>query len=313
MKVVNAQKLKVIFAILLGLSVQATISASFASSSVVNWNGYYGGINAGYIGHGHKRINITSQNIQTYSPTVGGNLAIASIASGSAALSLNNNGFIGGLDIGYTHRFYDKFIVGMETDFQGIAGGNPHRSASQTAALDLGVPTGAPSTRYNIASDLVVSKNIDYLGTLRARFGYLLTPTFLFSGTGGFAYGEGTLRTSINQSVNPTIVSISQMWNTVGRYSATRVGWTVGSNFEWIVHSNWIAKLEYLYYDLGRVNDNDGNLGAVFNGVIPGLKPPTPRDPAPIPAGTPVFINSVNTTTRFDGQVIRLGLNYYFH
>ena len=39
----------------------------------------------------------------------------------------------------------------------------------------------------------------------------------------------------------------------VGSFSDTRVGWTVGGGLEWMFLPNWSAKVEYLYYDLGRV------------------------------------------------------------
>ena len=35
-----------------------------------------------------------------------------------------------------------------------------------------------------------VSRNLDYLGTVRGRLGFLATPSFLLYGTGGLAYGQ---------------------------------------------------------------------------------------------------------------------------
>jgi outer membrane immunogenic protein len=62
--------------------------------------------------------------------------------------------------------------------------------------------------------------------------------------------------------------------------------------------SHWSAKVEYLYYDLGRVTYNS-LLAARF--FIP-------------PAGeTTYFTNNVQSTSRFDGNIVRVGLNYQFH
>ncbi len=62
---------------------------------------------------------------------------------------------------------------------------------------------------------------------------------------------------------------------------------------------HWSAKAEYLYYDLGRVT---------HNGIL--------ADPITGPgAGQPAnfFTNNVQTSTRFNGNIVRVGLNYQFH
>ena len=151
----------------------------------------------------------------------------------------------------------------------------------------------------SIKTNFVGSKHIDYLGTVRARVGYLLSPTLIIIGTGGLAYGETNSTVAVNQSYgNPGIIKeISPSWGTTGNYSNTRIGWTAGANLEWMFHANWSTKLEYLYYDLGTVNYSAGNL------VDPITVPFTPQN---------FFTNSVNATTHFDGQIIRVGVNYHF-
>ena len=57
---------------------------------------------------------------------------------------------------------------------------------------------------------------------------------------------------------------------------------------------HWSAKVEYLYYDLGRVTFN-GQLVMDSGGPVP------------------FFVNDVQTSTRFDGNIVRVGLNYQFH
>ena len=61
---------------------------------------------------------------------------------------------------------------------------------------------------------------------------------------------------------------------------------------------NWTAKLEYLYYDLGSVSYATGGY-AVDVG----------------PTGFPGFGTeslATRTTTRFEGNIARVGLNYTF-
>jgi outer membrane immunogenic protein len=63
--------------------------------------------------------------------------------------------------------------------------------------------------------------------------------------------------------------------------SETNVGWTVGGGIEAAIATNWTAKLEYLYVDLGDVT---------------------------CPAGS----CAVPTNVDFQAHVVRAGLNFRF-
>ena len=56
--------------------------------------------------------------------------------------------------------------------------------------------------------------------------------------TGGGAYGN------IEATLNSAVGSIAE--------SESRLGFTVGAGLEYAFLSNWTAKLEYLYVDLGK-------------------------------------------------------------
>jgi opacity protein-like surface antigen len=76
-------------------------------------------------------------------------------------------------------------------------------------------------------------------------------------------------------------------------FSDTRAGWTAGAGIEWMIFQRWSVKAEYLHYDLGSVTYN-GQLGPV-NTVAP--------------FGN-YFVNNAASTTRFNGDIVRAGLNY---
>lgn len=59
---------------------------------------------------------------------------------------------------------------------------------------------------------------------------------------------------------------------------------------------NWSAKLEYLYYELGSVTYGLSPLGLRF-----------------FPDGEVSLTNFVQATTRFNGHVVRAGVNYHFN
>ena len=80
----------------------------------------------------------------------------------------------------------------------------------------------------------------------------------------------------------------------LSNFSDTRVGWTVGGGLEWMFWPNWSAKVEYLYYDLGSVTFT--------------LRVCSPQRVSGIGSR-----NSTQSTTRFDGHIVRVGVNYHFN
>jgi outer membrane immunogenic protein len=191
------------------------------------------------------------------------------------------------------YRWPTSWHVGIEADIQGNAGGN-----SSTSVLSV-VPRASPLVVVpagdTVQTNLTVSKSIDYLGNVRGRFGYLLTPTLLIYGDGGLAYGGIKSATGIFSAEVPNTGSSDSFG--VGRASTTRVGWTAGGGAEWMFLPNWSVKVEYAYYDLGNVTYNDGPL--VANLVVRG------------PGVT--FINTAATRVHFNGNIVRAGINYHFN
>jgi len=75
---------------------------------------------------------------------------------------------------------------------------------------------------------------LPWLATGRLRLGYAGWNNWLPYITGGAAYGD------IKAS------------SPIGSASKSELGWTAGAGVEWAFLSNWSAKLEYLYVDLGK-------------------------------------------------------------
>ncbi len=143
-------------------------------------------------------------------------------------------------------------------------------------------------TGAQVLTTTTASNSLDYLGTVHARVGYLVAPTLLVYGTGGLAYGGINLNTSVGQFA--TTPAFAPGFGGASA-SSTRVGWTAGGGLEWMFLPNWSAKLEYLYYDLGSVNAS-----------------------VPLGGGNPLLYSSaLLTTASFNGQIVRVGLNYHFN
>ncbi|MGH6801633.1 MAG: outer membrane protein, partial [Methylocella sp.] len=206
---------------------------------VFTWTGLYVGLNAGYEWAASRSVNTTAVPVFA-APTFETELALSSaLATGTA--HVNPNGFIGGGQIGYNLQWANNFVVGIEADIQGIAGTNRTGSFSGS-----GNPTAFPAE--TIVSTVQSNKRINYLGTVRGRVGFLMTPTLLIYGDGGLAYGGVEAATGIGQTNLPF-----GGFGSFGNISNSRVGWTAGGGLEWLFAPNWSAKVEYLYYDLGRV------------------------------------------------------------
>jgi outer membrane immunogenic protein len=196
------------------------------------WTGLYAGINVGY-GWGSDTLGYKPTD-----PVSAQAVAAAAKAGVAASFSSNLNGVIGGFQGGYNWQF-GQFVAGLETDIDisGIGGGQTWASA---------IPARIP-----IPVSISTHQQLDWLGTTRGRFGYLLIPTFMLYGTGGLAYG-GTEASAVATAMVTPAFGITA--NTSS--SQIKTGWAAGAGAEWALPSNWKARAEWLHYDLGTMNWN---------------------------------------------------------
>lgn len=249
------------------------------------WSGFYGGPSIGGTWSANDTVGVSgfpgacAPTFPNCTPNPNFPFLSASLAHFDAASS--HGGFIGGGQIGYNWQFANGFVVGFETDIQGIAAPNgPALLAS--GAVDPAFPV---QLLFQAAA---AQKSTDYLGTARGRIGYLLTPTFLVFASGGFAYGGVTANAHIAQLVQAEADTL--LITGGGAYSDTRPGWAAGGGGEWMFAPGWSARVDYLYYDLGALSRGlpplreIGGLACVFP----------------------------EASTSFNGYVVRAGLNYHF-
>jgi outer membrane immunogenic protein len=264
------------------------------------WKGFYVGLNAGGTWTNSYNIDATTWNI--YQPAGSADYTAAALLSGSQSTS-GTAGFIGGGQIGYnwqTNFVGREFVVGIEADFQGIAGSSGNGSR-WNAAPNAGNSDGLAVSDINpfsLVSNIRGNIQQSWLGTVRGRMGVLATPTILVYGTGGLAYGNYSTQlqsTLFWQNKSVTNADFIQTGNV--NYSNTLVGWTAGGGAEWMFLQNMSAKVEYLYYDLGAVNATSVNsfygIGAAY--------------------GRNGLESVTNYSSRLNGNIIRAGVNYHFN
>jgi outer membrane immunogenic protein len=256
------------------------------------WTGFYVGLNAGGTWANSNRLTLTNAPF-VIDPAAGlvaiGPATAAALGASGIFSTSNSAGFIGGGQIGYNWQFYNgAALAGIEADIQGIA----NSRSTNTYFTGVPVTAGGFVAGFNAFQGIAVSKNLDYIGTVRGRLGWLFTPTLLVYGTGGLAYGG--VQTSFNVMGAP-IASPTPFtgWFAASSFSDTRVGWTAGGGLEWMFMPRWSAKVEYLYYDLGTVTSSAVAVSSSPTGVA--------------------FANFLQSSARFNGNIVRAGVNYHFN
>jgi outer membrane immunogenic protein len=260
-----------------------------------NWTGPYVGASLGFGSQWSKQpigLAASGFGIPDAVESAASSVAIASVP---ASVITDPNGYIAGGEVGYNYQI-DRFVIGAEADLSasGISG-----RASQMGAFAASPP--AAVFGFISATTLVnAEQHLDWLGTVRARVGYVPTSNLLLYATGGLAYGQVDSTTAISQGVC-TSAGGGMLCNTAtgtGSASAVRPGWAVGGGFEYALAENWSVKAEYLHYDLGSLSYGVGALSMAVQ--------PSPPEPANS------ITTNVGATARFNGDIGRVGLNYRF-
>ena len=196
-----------------------------------SWSDVYIGLNGGSAWSSPRSI------VQPW--PFGAAVASPDIAVSATPIDQTNHlaGFIGGFQSGANWKFVDSILTGVEADLHGVSGNTDTKwKASLSSAGGNSFATYTQRTA-----------TLNYLGTIRGRLGYLVTPTLAVYGTGGMAYGGVTSNAAIltrriggtNQTqVNPV-------------YQDSLIGWTAGGGAEWMFTPDWSIKVDYLRYDLG--------------------------------------------------------------
>jgi outer membrane immunogenic protein len=223
------------------------------------WTGFYIGANAGGIRSSSNTI--TNTGTDNGPAGLGAALALGLIPG---TIEVSHTGFIGGGQIGYNWQYGPNWVWGFEADFDG------------TSAKGTGNAAVFPSTS-------VFSRELDTLGTVRARAGYPSYPNLLWYATAGLAYGESKLSSAwlCSACLPPTGAG------TALHTSSTLVGWTAGAGVEWKFAPAWSVKAEYLYVDLGSQSNT------IFYNYVG-------------------FNSTMTSTVNQRENILRAGVNYKF-
>ena len=148
------------------------------------WTGFYVGVNAGGIWPSGSR------NASLFAPAAFA-FPVSSFFPGG--LGSQSAGFLGGGQAGYNWQT-GAFVLGVETDFDGTT---LSKSIDRTGTPFAGV--GVPGGLLGDTLSLHAKTSLSWLGTTRARLGFVATPDnrLMIYATGGIAYGGGSSNFSV--------------------------------------------------------------------------------------------------------------------
>lgn len=154
-------------------------------------------------------------------------LNVLGLGGSFETFNLASLGALGGGQAGYNFQS-GNWVIGAEADIQGIGTEN-HVNCILTCST---------------ATSAALRQDMTWFGTVRSRIGYASGPIFNYF-TGGLAYG-GVKVSSTERLAGGSLGTFA--------IDQTRTGFTLGSGIEAAVGGNWTAKIEYLYVDLGSIN-----------------------------------------------------------
>ena len=215
-----------------------------------DWTGFYVGLNGGYSW---------------------GNSSDAFTAGALPVTSASNNmdGWVFGGQAGYNWQFNKSWVFGIEGDID-ATGQDGTSTQTPSATVTRFTPAGVffnvpPTITTTTTTTGTFEDKLQWLSTVRGRIGVLPTDRVLLYVTGGLAVGEVKSTSSVSTTSSavssfggaPVVTAASA----VGTSSTTRAGWTIGAGVEGVIAGNWTAKVEYLYVDLGTINNNYVGVG----------------------------------------------------
>jgi opacity protein-like surface antigen len=181
---------------------------------IASWAGFYLGVHGGYA-WSRDDFSVPAQTLQP--------LSINGIRS---------QGAVYGAQAGYNWQF-GRVVTGLEVDF---------------SATDIKGSNGVSEALGSASSSDTRGENVKYLGSARARLGWLPADKVLLYGTAGLAWERLDLTEDAQQNGSSFSLLSSP------RIPTDKFGWVAGVGAEVMLGSpNWIGRIEYLHYDFGQV------------------------------------------------------------
>lgn len=93
--------------------------------------------------------------------------------------------------------------------------------------------------------------------------------------------------------------------------TAMLVGWSAGGGAEWMFVQGWSLKASGLYYDLGAFSSSAGAKGYT-SPITLSIPPLDGASGLSVTTGQLPMMKVASTRLRYDGVLVRAGINYHF-
>jgi outer membrane immunogenic protein len=190
-------------------------------SKDINWTGFYAG---GVFGGVWEKINM-EWNLIYYNPVY--------FVANQTNKNTNASGFTGGIVAGYNYQFTVNFIAGLDADW----------SWTNTRNLLVSSPWISTYTVTNPNSYTTMQSTLNYIPSLRAHVGYLLSSKIMTYAMAGVAWANMKYIANNNNGD-----SDKGSYITKTNFSKISQGYVTGGGLEWRIIQNFLLRAEYLYY-----------------------------------------------------------------
>jgi outer membrane immunogenic protein len=189
---------------------------------IFSWAGAYVGLFAGY---GWGKADATE-------PFAAGNGFFYNL--GGNPYSFDADGFFGGGTLGHSWQS-GAFVYGLEGEigYLGLKGSRIDPN---------GIAIGTPDTTTTFKSD--------FYAAMTGRLGMAMGNVLYYANGGGALLDAKA--TTIDPCIAPPAGCGQATLSMTG--DETMFGWTAGGGIEWAYAANWTAKVEYAYFNFGKVD-----------------------------------------------------------
>jgi len=248
------------------LPVRRVVPPPVMAPPVANWTGFYvgGGVDA--------RFNAVDANVsEAFVGTPPVAIPLPTVSSGYSnplkwwgagpgAMQYIDNISIG-LRVygGYNWQVAPRWVVGVEVDYAYANEIAVFHGSAFPANLIFGLP-GQPDTNrpFGATYDDEFKVTTGWDASLRLRGGWLYSPTTLIYLTGGVAWAHLEVVSTCSTTPTPNVNNCAPgnyFGGTLGpsaiSHSGVRMGWTAGAGVETMVTSNWMARVQYRFANMG--------------------------------------------------------------
>ena len=210
------------------LPVKAPVRVAAPPPVIYDWAGFYVGAHGGY----------RWADVNFSSPAY---VCCGGIPFPARNESYRPNGGIFGVQAGVNVMLSPSFLTGLEGDWSWGRGKDSLATTITGSATDGFTFRGLSEVK------------LTWQATFRGRLGVVNGP-WLFYGTGGVAFIHA------KWSESASLVCCDAPGATVVAWTASKTltGWTVGGGIEYMLASNWIGRIEYLYENFGKFSVSHG-------------------------------------------------------